>query len=187
MRGRTRWLSAAVVVLLIAAVPAVALGQGGSHQASKTKLPQQGEWRGKTQQGNRAIFDVVNSRDGYVVQFVDFEVDANCGRVGVGFFIGGLRLNLQPDNSFHRRFFDPFFGSFEISGTLARTTGSGTSSMSVPLLNKNGTAKVCTSGDVGWKAAAPPAGKADGTATAHVAYRVHITQSSTGRIVWSRG
>jgi len=188
MHGRTRWLSAAIILLLVAAVPAVALGQGGSRQtSSKTKLPRQGEWRGKTQQGYRAVFDVVNTRDGYVVQMVDLEVDAQCGHVGIGVGVAGLRLKLQADNSFRKRFFDPFFGAFEISGTLGRTSGAGSTSVTFPLLNKNGTAKACSSGDVGWKAAAPPAGLVDGAATMHVAYRVHITQSPSGRIVWSRG
>ena len=188
MRGKSQWLSAAVIVLLVAAVPAVALGQGGSTRAaSKTKLPRQGEWRGKTQQGYRAIFDVVNTRDGYVVQIVDLEVDAQCGQVGIGFFVGGLRLKLGADNSFHRKFFDPFFGSFELTGKVTRTTGSGTAAAAIPLMNRNGTATVCSTGSVGWKAAAPPARQADGAATMHVAYQVRITQSPTGRIVWSRG
>jgi hypothetical protein len=185
MHGRTRWLSAAVVVLVVAAVPAVALGQGGRHSSKGN--PVQGEYRGKTQQGYRAVFDVVNTRKGYIVQIVEMEIDATCGNETVGFFIGGLPLPIQSDGTVHRKFFDPFFGSFEIQGKVLKDSASGTASIAVPILNKDGTAKACASGDVGWKGGAPPAGGAAGTTTSHAAYRVHVTQSSTGRIVWSRG
>ncbi len=70
---------------------------------------------------------------------------------------------------------------------MIKDSGSGIASMTVPLLNRSGTAQACSSGDVGWKAGAPPAGGADGTATPHAAYRVHVTQSASGRLVWSRG
>jgi hypothetical protein len=173
------------VLLLVAAVPAVALGQGGSRHTSSSHLPRQGEWRGKTQQGLRMIFDVLNTRKGYMVQAVDVEVDAQCGNFGIGFFVGGVERPLRADGTFRMKFYDPFFGSFEFEGSLDRTTGAGTASMAVALLNKDGTAKACSSGNVGWKAAAPPAGQADGAAAMHDAYIVHITQASSGQITWS--
>jgi hypothetical protein len=187
MRARSRWLGAAVVLVLVAAVPAVALGQGGGRHTSEKSTPHQGEWRGKTKQGTRLVFDVLNTRKGYMVQAADVEIDAQCGNFGVGFFVGGVERPLNPDGTFRMKFFDPFFGSFEFVGKLGATSGSGTASVAAPLMKKDGTAYACSSGDVGWKASAPPAGQADGAATMHVAYRVRITQSASGQIVWSRG
>ena len=83
------------------------------------------------------------------------------------------------------RFYDPFFGSFDFQGTLKGTSVSGTASMAVPLLNKDGSAQSCSSGDVGWKAAAPPAGAPQGGGAMHVTRTIHVTQSASGRVVWS--
>jgi hypothetical protein len=186
MRARSRWLSAAVVLLLVAAVPAVALGQGGSrHASSKTKPPRQGEWRGKSIHGDRIIFDVLNTQKGMVVQAYDVEVFADCGDYAIGFGVGGVRRKLGPDGTFRVHFYDPFFGSFNWKGTVKGSDAAGFISAAAPILNRDGSTQVCQSGDVAWKATAPPAGQADAGATRHVAYTVHITQSPSGHVTWS--
>ena len=184
MRGRSRWLSAAVVVLLVAAVPAVALGQGGRHQmSSKSKPPRQGEYRGRTTQGYRVIFDVREHALG---------LHRPGGRHG-----GRRDVRQRHHRLLHRgppssrcRKTAPCTRSSSIrssgrsrsTGTVIKDSGSGIASMAVPLLNKErDRAGLLERGRrAGKPARRLPAGP-HGTATTHAAYRVHVTQSASGR------
>src|SRR5262245_25407593 len=187
MHGRSRWLAAAVVVLLVAAVPAVALGQGGAHSSKAQHgihTPRQGEWRGGTSQGARLIFDVLNTRKGLMMQAVYVEIDATCGDDRIGFVVSGFKRSIKPNGNFQLHLYDPFFGAFDFHGKLFTARGGGFGSVTVPTLNEDGTAGAC-SGEMAWKAA-PPAGRHASSAAAHrVDYLVHVTQSRTGHVSWT--
>src|SRR2546430_520385 len=103
MHERNRWIAAALVVLLVAAVPAVALGQGRTHASASpngTQPPRQGEWRGGTSQGARLIFDVLNTRKGLMMQAVYVELDATCGDDSIGFIVSGFQRPIKPSGNF---------------------------------------------------------------------------------------
>ena len=187
MHGKTRWLAAGIVVLLIAAVPAVALGQGRAHPA-KTQhglhTPRQGEWRGGTSQGARLIFDVLNTRKGLMMQAVYVEIDATCGDNSIGFVVSGFKRTIKPNGNFQLHLYDPFFGAFDFHGKLFTGRGGGFGNVTVPTLNMDGTAVAC-SGDMAWKAQAPAGAQGSGSVAHHVDYLVHVTQSRTGHVSWT--
>ncbi len=187
MHGRSRWLAATVVVLLVAAVPAVALGQGRTHTSASqhgTHTPRQGEWRGGTSQGARLIFDVLNTRRGLMMQAIDVEIDATCGDNSVGFFVSGFKRPIKPNGNFKLHLYDPFFGIFDFHGKLFAGRGGGFGALTIPTLNVDGTAEAC-SGTMAWKAQ-PPVGSQAGTrATHHVDYLVHVTQTKSGHVSWT--
>ena len=187
MHGRSRWLAAAVVVLLVAAVPAVALGQGSTHASaspSGTRTPRQGEWRGGTSQGADLIFDVLNTRKGLMMQAIYVEIDATCGDNTIGFVVSGFKRPIDTNGHFRLRLYDPFFGSFEFKGKLLTGRGGGFGALAVPMLNQDGTAQAC-SGTMAWKAQPPIGSQATGRPARHVSYLVHVTQSRTGHVSWT--
>jgi hypothetical protein len=182
MLGR-RWLGVTMVVLalgMIASTPAM-----GASAAAKPGA-QQGEWRGKSAQGLRLIFDVLLTRRGMVVQPVDIEAIATCGATGdqIEFGFGGGQLRLHDDGTFKMNFSDPFFGQFRFNGTLGDTTGSGTVEASLAALTKGLGTQLCTSGAVPWKASAPGqgAGAAEG---GHPDYMIHFGRDRSGHVTWS--
>jgi hypothetical protein len=191
MNSKRRWLGVCIALLLVAAVPAVAFGQGstnvpaGAKASSSQKPPRQGEWRGGTSQGNRLIFDVLNTRKGLMVQAMYVEADAQCGDFGIGFIISGFHRLVQSNGRFRIHLYDPFFGTFDFNGKLLRSRGGGLLGMSIPLLNKDGSAQVCSSGDIAWKAAPPPAGQAASGTSPRVKYLVRVTQSKSGHVSWT--
>jgi hypothetical protein len=183
---KRHWIGIAVGVLSLALIASPALGAGPRVTASGT--PRQGEWRGRTDQRSRLIFDVVETRRGRVVQPVDVEVLATCQETGdqidVGF--GGGQKVLQPDGSFRFRFSDPFFGSFTFSGILGKSDGSGTVSFSLAALIGLKKTQLCTSGDVGWSASAPGT-TSTSTSPAHREpdYMVRFSQDRSGHLTWT--
>jgi hypothetical protein len=190
MHGKTRWLAAGVVVLLVAAVPAVALGQGRLHRSTVqhgSHTPRQGEWRGGTSQGARVIFDVLNTRKGLMWQGMYVELDATCGDNSIGFVVSGFKRPIKPNGNFQLNLYDPFFGSFDFHGKLFATHGGGFGTVTIPSLNKDGTTTACSSGTVAWKAQAPASSAQSGSsaATRHLNYLVHVTQSKSGHVSWT--
>ena len=188
MRGRSRWLAAAVVVLLVGAAPAVALGQGRTHTSESghgTHTPRQGEWRGGTSQGPRVIFDVLNTRKGLMWQAVYVELDATCGDNSIGFVVSGFKRSIKPNGNFSLHLYDPFFGIFDFHGKLLTGRGGGFGYVKVPTMNADGSTQACDSGTVAWKAQAPVSGKAATGATRHVDYLVHVTQTTSGHVSWT--
>jgi hypothetical protein len=180
---RTRWAGlavAAVALALIASTPA--LGAGTTVKPGA----QQGEWRGKTEQGTRVIFDVLQTRRGLVVQPQDVEVFATCDVSGdqleLGF--GGGQLRLHQDGTFKIRFYDPFFGDLRFAGTLGDTEGTGTASFALAGLLRNGGLQLCASGDVSWKAHAPTFGSSPAGA-GRPDYRIHVSQDRLGHLTWT--
>jgi hypothetical protein len=187
MRGRSRWLAAAVVVLLIAAVPAVALGQGRANPSKTqhgTHTPRQGEWRGGTSQGARLIFDVLNTRKGLMMQAIYVEADATCGDNTIGFIVSGFKRPIKPNGNFSLHLYDPFFGTFDFHGKLFTGRGGGFGGVTVPTLNMDGTAEAC-SGTMAWKAQPPVGSRTAAGQARHVDYLVHVTQSRTGHVSWT--
>jgi hypothetical protein len=187
MQRRSRWLAAAVVVLLVAAVPAVALGQGRARSSKPQHgihTPRQGEWRGGTSQGARLIFDVLNTRRGMMMQAVYVEIDATCGDNTIGFVVSGFKRPIKPNGNFHLRLYDPFFGSFDFHGKLFTARGGGFGEVTVPTLNLDGTAEAC-SGTMAWKAQPPKGAQGSSAGARHVDYLVHVTQSRTGHVSWT--
>jgi hypothetical protein len=188
MHGKSRWLAAAVVLLLVAAVPAVALGQGRAHPAKVqhgNHTPRQGEWRGGTSQGADVVFDVLNTRKGLMWQGMYIELDATCGDNTIGFVISGFQSPIQPNGNFKLHLYDPFFGIFDFHGKLFTGRGGGFGSLSVPTMNEDGTTVACSSGTVAWKAQAPAAKQGTTTAARHLSYVVHVTRSKTGHVSWT--
>jgi len=191
MRGK-RVLGAVIVVLMVAGTPAIALAVSARHQApsarhpsSSAKPPHQGQWRGKSSQGTREIFNVLRTRKGLTIQPWDLEFVATCSvtgdQIGIGF--GGGEQVLGKDGSFSFHFFDPFFGSFDFQGQLGRTTGTGTGSIAMPALLKKGGAQDCTSGSVTWKASSP--GGSSSSSAVKVSYHIQITRSPSGQLSWT--
>ena len=190
MRGK-RVMGAVIVVLMVAGTPAIALAVSARHQApsarhpsSSAKPPHQGQWRGKSSQGTREIFNVLRTRKGLTIQPWDLEFVATCSvtgdQIGIGF--GGSEQVLGKDGSFSFHFFDPFFGSFDFQGQLGRTTGTGTGSIAMPALLKKGGAQDCTSGSVTWKASSP--GGSSSSSAVKVSYHIQITRSPSGQLSW---
>jgi hypothetical protein len=188
MHGRSRWLPATIVVLLVAAVPAVALGQGRSRTSAGqhgSHTPRQGEWRGGTSQGDRLIFDVLNTRKGLMMQAVYVELDATCGDSTIGFIVSGFKRPIKPNGNFKLHLYDPFFGIFDFHGKLFTGHGGGFGSVRVPTMNQDGSLQACDSGTVAWKAQAPVNAQAAAGATRRVDYLVHVTQSKSGHVSWT--
>jgi hypothetical protein len=190
MRGK-RVLGATLVALLVAGTPAVAMAVSARHQASvrhlssPTQPPHQGEWRGKSSQGTREIFNVLRTKKGLTFQPVDLEFLATCPATGeqVGLGLGGFSKPIAKDGSFSLALFDPFFGSFNFQGQLGRTSATGTGSIALPALLKKGGAQDCTSGSISWTASSP--GGSSSAAAVKVAYHIQITQSPSGQISWT--
>jgi len=128
MRAK-RVLGGVIVLLLVAGTPAVAMAVSARHQAtavrhasSAAKPPHQGQWRGKSAQGTREIFNVLRTKKGLTIQPWDLEFVATCSTSGaqIGLGFGGGSQVLGKDGSFSFHLFDPFFGSL-ISGTCMPT------------------------------------------------------------------
>ena len=103
MHGKSRWLAATVVVLLVAAVPAVALGQGRHahvHEPARHPHAAAGRVARRHVAGRRLIFDVLNTRKGLMMQAIDVEIDATCGDNSVGFFVSGFKRAIKPNGNF---------------------------------------------------------------------------------------
>jgi hypothetical protein len=188
MHGKSRWLAAAVVVLLFAAVPAVALGQGRAHPAKVQhghNTPRQGEWRGGTSQGARLIFDVLNTRKGLMWQGMYVELDATCGDNTIGFVISGFKRPIKPNGNFQLHLYDPFFGTFDFHGKLFAGRGGGFGALSIPTMNKDGSVSACQSDTVAWKAQAPASAQGTSATARHLSYVVRVTQSKSGHVSWT--
>jgi hypothetical protein len=186
--NRTRWLSAAVAVLVVAAVPAAALGQGRTDSSAGpngSHPPRQGEWRGGTSQGARLVFDVLNTRKGLMMQAIDVEADATCGDSTIGFIVSGFQRPIEDNGNFALRLYDPLFGSFDFHGKLFAGRGGGFMSVAVPTLNPDGTAQACSSGTVAWKAQPPVGARAAARTARHLDYLVRVTQSKSGHVSWT--
>ena len=191
MRGK-RVLGAVIVVLMVAGTPAIAMAVSARHQAAPArhvstaaKPPHQGQWRGKSSQGTREIFNVLRTKKGLTIQPWDLEFVATCSTSGtqVGLAFGGGEQVLGKDGSFSFHFFDPFFGSFSFAGQLGRTSGTGTGEVALPALLKKGGSQDCTSGSVTWKASSP--GGSASSSAVKISYHIQITQSPSGQVSWT--
>jgi len=185
---RKRVLGATIVALLVVGTPAVATAVSARSGAVSANTPNQGEWRGRSEQGTRLIFDVLNTRRGLRMQPVFLEGIATCQGSGIQIDVvfGGGSKPIAKNGSFGFRFFDPFFGSFDMQGKLGPTTGTGTMRFDLPSLTRNLGLQLCTSGDISWRASAPPSAMAPAvTPRVSVAYHVHLTVSRTGQISWT--
>ncbi|HXY71615.1 MAG TPA: hypothetical protein VEM41_03660 [Actinomycetota bacterium] len=187
-----RVVGAMVVVLMVAATPAAAFAVSARHQAraarhlsTSPKSPHQGQWRGRSSQGTREVFNVLRTRKGLTIQPWDLEFVATCSSSGaqVGLGFGGGSQVLGKDGSFSFHFFDPFFGSFDFQGQLGQTTGTGTGSISLPALVKKGGTELCSSGSVSWKASSP--GASSSPSAVDVAYHIQLTQAPSGKVSWT--
>ena len=120
-----------------------------------------------------------------MMQTIDVEMDATCGDNSIGFIVSGFKRPIKPNGNFSLHLYDPFFGTFDFDGKLFTGRGGGFGSVSVPTLDRDGTAEACSSGPVAWKAQPPFGGGAAAGSSRHVDYLVRVTQSKSGHVSWT--
>ncbi len=171
-------------VVVMAAVLGLAAG-GAAVAAPFGSDIRQGEWTGKTSQGRKLIFDVLQTdKKGLVVQPTELVFDMTCSSTGTqftaGFIFIGFQAKVGTDGSFRFHFYDELFGVLSFGGTLGRTKGSGTELAAVPGMTRDLGSETCSSGSVTWQANAPTGSPA--SADSSLTYRITLTRDVSGHI-----
>jgi len=183
VRGRrvgriVRIVGGAVVAGLLISGVASASPKGGS------SIPQ-GIWTGKTSQGLKLSFAVLQSKHGLVMEPSELDANLVCSGTGseIGLGIGfiGFYVKIHSDGTFRFHQYDEFFGVVDFRGTLGDTSGSGSELSAMPGLTKDLGAEICTSGAVTWQAHPPKGGAPAGTRT-RFQYRVVFTKDRQGHV-----
>ncbi len=181
MRRGKLWIVVMAAVLGLATGGVALAGPSGSQI-------HQGVWTGKTSQGRKLSFDVLQDpKKGLIVQPTELVFDMVCSSTGTEFRAGfgfiGFSAKVGTDGSFRFHFYDELFGVLSFGGTLERTTGSGTELAALPGITKDLGSETCSSGTVTWHAKAPTGMPA--SADSNLTYRVTLTRDQSGHVTES--
>jgi hypothetical protein len=173
-------------IVLLAAVLGLAMG-GAAFASPFGSQIDQGIWSGRTSQGLKIHFNVLQSNKGLVVQPTELDFNLVCSatgtEIGAGFFFFGFNIRVDDGGNFGFHLYDELFGTVSFAGTLGDTTGTGTSLVAIPGITKDLGAETCSSGNLTWHASAPGTGTA--STTTAFAYRITLTRDKTGHVTES--